>query len=95
MEARRTCAPLLHKMGHIGIAIYFYSFDRALYEILLRLMLKFHADAIEAQQLGPADRVAAMLKTWVIGFPCGIHIGHKGLEKGLSFLRTPSWCNHV
>ena len=70
------------ELGHTGISIAHYSFDRAAYSAVGRY-LKQHHKILESTFDGCVQgltREALSLSEWVVCSPCALHDGHKSLS---------------
>jgi hypothetical protein len=78
VEFNRTA----RELGHTGISVAHYSFDRAAYSAVGRY-LKQHHKLLEPSFDGSAQgltREALSLSEWVVCSPCALHDGHKSLS---------------
>lgn len=67
------------QIGHTGISIVHYVFDRAGYSALLRMNKQFHAHLHDSQMSTPLQK----LQEWVVSSGCGLHDCHNGLKWGM------------
>ena len=81
--------PTLRQMGHRGIAIHHYAFDRALHAPLVRRFKQHHARlapqwaAPTEPEAGPARLFPPALLEWVLDTGCCNHDVHNGLKWSL------------
>jgi hypothetical protein len=84
-QASLSFMPLLRQLGHSGIALSHYTFDRALYDSLYRKLCQSHEEYFA--KLGDKDTDAELrlswLRNWVIGTGCCLHDAQNGLAWGL------------
>ena len=82
--------PMLKKLGHRGISISHYCFDRALYSALARLMRQRHClyHDLMASSSGGGVGLEALsdLTDWVVSTGCANHDGQNALKWGLAGL---------
>lgn len=76
--------PLLHKVGHRGVSVAHYCFDRALFAALTKKQVERHALYFERLG-GPAgektgDLALSELKTWVVCTACSNHDAQNSLK---------------
>lgn len=85
-SAAQDFTPLLQEMGHDGISISHYAFDRAIYAPLLRKLLQRHglqqARQEATQQAQPV--VPRHLLNWVVGTGCAMHDAQNGFKWALA-----------
>ena len=81
--------PTLRQMGHQGIAIHHYAFDRALHAPLVRRFKQYHA-RLAPQWAAPTDPEAGLarffppaLLEWILDTGCCNHDVHNGLKWSL------------
>ena len=70
------------QLGHRGICIAHYSFDRALFSSMTRVLKQFHklqASQFQAPDLG-RDHEALELMEWVASSGCALHDSHNSLK---------------
>ena len=81
MQRHRT----LRQQGHRGLVIQFYSFDRALFEPLSRLLQQEHM--LAAPQYGKSKAQSELLHhhEWTVTAGCALHDAHNSLKWGLNF----------
>ena len=82
-----ACAffPLLQRLGHRGIAVSHYCFDRAIYEPMMVKLRQRHAMFHALQRQNPASEWSPVDECldWVLGTPCANHDCQNGLKNGL------------
>lgn len=70
------------QLGHRGICIAHYSFDRALFSSMSRLLKQFHklqASQFRAPELG-RDHETLELLEWIVSSGCALHDSHNSLK---------------
>lgn len=73
----------LRQMGHTGISIQAFAFDRALHSALTRLFSQYikHLESSHVLLVTPRNPIELLaLKEWVVSVPCGMHDGHNALK---------------
>ena len=82
-----ACAffPLLQRLGHRGIAVSHYCFDRAIYEPMMVKLRQRHAMFHALQRQNPASEWSPVDECldWVLGTPCANHDCQNGLKWSL------------
>ena len=78
--------PTARKMGHSGISICHYAFDRMAYSALVRHLKGYHeelAASASSQHSASSAPTLLQLTEWVVGAPCGLHDTHNSLKWSL------------
>ena len=78
----------LFNMGHRSICIYFYTFDRALWASVGRILERWHHLMIE-KEVPQEFLVKFFLMCWVVMAPCGAHDMHNALRWGMLCFENP------
>ena len=85
----------LWTLGHRGIAIYWYAWDRKLFFPLTRLVTRWHDLRLAADVPDETERAKARDRTWVLARPCTCHDADNGFEWSLFSLWCPFQCVYV
>lgn len=88
-SAACECFPMLQTLGHKGISISHYCFDRALFSSLDRTMRQRHLLFHEVSSQGEdsmGGRILGELTDWVVSTPCANHDAQNGLKWGLAWM---------
>jgi len=85
-SAGRSFIPSLRRMGHVGVAIQHYVFDRAGYSALARVFKQHHA--LEGKQIRSSEAGGAPVElldalSWVVSSACASHDAHNALKWSL------------
>lgn len=80
--AGRASLPTLRELGHEGIAISHYTFDRACFSALQRSFKQTHL-ALVVSDHGPSCGYNLLDLTWVLAKGCALHDCHNGLTWSL------------
>jgi hypothetical protein len=82
-----ACAffPLLQRLGHAGIAVSHYCFDRAVFDPLMEKLRQRHAMYHAVQRQNPASDWTPVQECldWVVGTPCANHDCQNALKWSL------------
>ena len=81
MQRHRT----LRQQGHEGLVIQYYSFDRALFAPLSRLLQQEHMLAAPRYGKSKAESELLQHHEWVVTAGCALHDAHNTLKWGLNF----------
>ena len=85
------CFPMLKTMGHMGISISHYCFDRALYSSLGRILrqrhMLYHEMAISGSS-NEGEAILSQMTDWVVTTACANHDCQNALKWGLAWLQT-------
>jgi len=77
--------PTARQMGHHGISVCHYAFDRAAYSALARHFKQYHEhlSALQCYPAGGTSPRLLQLTEWVVSTPCGLHDTHNSLKWSL------------
>ena len=77
--------PTLRELGHRGISLSHYAFDRAVFSACSRKMLQLHMENDEAYSMrSPDDASSLRLTNWQVITPCCNHDVQNALKWSLS-----------
>lgn len=76
----------LSTLGHVGVGIHHYAFDRALWSSMTTLYRKLHVEQARTSEdaMSPIPKHIRFLLTWVVSTPCACHDAHTGQEWSLA-----------
>ena len=77
----------LRQLGHKGICVYMYCWDRALWSAMARFGAKWHC--VQLEQVPLNERGDAFLFEWFVTRPCAAHDLHNSFRWGMILFGSP------